>query len=966
MKSLKRIFIFIISLFLITFFYVINSSFVIERLFEYISKQIPIKYTSLQGSLYSGISIENLNYEDNLKVEKFYIKPELLSLLVLDIYIKELKIDGITLDNKLLKTTQNQNKKNNLTTLNLPFKLIIKNLEASIYNYSYEDYRVEKLSLKSKNLTSDLSSYISGDFKIETKSNIANVELNGSLNRNKYNFKSILDLNKDFFDKNIIESSFLDKFIVEANGDLKKIDFQIDTKNFAIKANKPIEFKEIKTLGTYDFSSFDLDLYNINAFLNYDFINTNINGSLKIKNNDINSLTFNSNLQTFIKKDILKTLQNNIQINSKISGNINELDFSNELQTNSLKIENENIKIESLDLNGNAKFNNDEINILSDLNLNSNIIKQKSKIEIKLNSSKIENFLIKAKTTISEFSYKDLKSNSFGIINIDTIYKKNLLDLKLKSKLLNGSIYTKDLNKYFFDLDLKEINPNEFYKFDESIKISTLKGKINGEFEKNLSLKSDLILNNSFDINANLSTNKDSIQGQIYSKSFNTNFLTKEKNIILNTQIKELNEFEKELHKILDFPNLNLVGLVNLQTQIEDSNLYFELLSPKISLEKESIEKIDIKASLKNKSLYFEKLNFFISTIYDVNLEKNFILKNQASLNLDNFNGNFEFDNISIFTSTEDNNLNLKINTKDLAINYEIYGKTQLNSNILVSINQENKVVISGEIRANKLNINYEIPSMSISKDKDIVIVYKNKNKKEKDAFFEDFALELTIFADDLKYKVKNIDLKASAILFLKKDFHENIKLFGSIQDVLGTFSELGKTYTIKDSNIYFRGLEPIDPILDIHANYSLNDVDISIIISGTLNEPRINLSSTPVMSQKDILSYLIFGTKFSSDSQTNTQSKQSQASLFLLNELSKDYAKELGIDILYFQYDPTTQYIETYVGKNISQKSKVMLKNKSTGGELIFIRELTKLWNIELGFEEDTQSLDLIYKKRY
>jgi len=77
-------------------------------------------------------------------------------------------------------------------------------------------------------------------------------------------------------------------------------------------------------------------------------------------------------------------------------------------------------------------------------------------------------------------------------------------------------------------------------------------------------------------------------------------------------------------------------------------------------------------------------------------------------------------------------------------------------------------------------------------------------------------------------------------------------------------------------------------------------------------------------MSQKDILSYLIFGTKFSSDSQTNTQSKQSQASLFLLNELSKDYAKELGIDILYFQYDPTTQYIETYVGKNISQKSKL------------------------------------------
>ena len=32
---------------------------------------------------------------------------------------------------------------------------------------------------------------------------------------------------------------------------------------------------------------------------------------------------------------------------------------------------------------------------------------------------------------------------------------------------------------------------------------------------------------------------------------------------------------------------------------------------------------------------------------------------------------------------------------------------------------------------------------------------------------------------------------------------------------------------------------------------------------------------------------------------------KRAQASLFILNELSKDYVKELGIDILHFDYDP-------------------------------------------------------------
>src|SRR5699024_10384760 len=118
----------------------------------------------------------------------------------------------------------------------------------------------------------------------------------------------------------------------------------------------------------------------------------------------------------------------------------------------------------------------------------------------------------------------------------------------------------------------------------------------------------------------------------------------------------------------------------------------------------------------------------------------------------------------------------------------------------------------------------------------------------------------------------------------------------------------LGKNYIIENSSIYFTGVEPMDPLLDIHALHKLTDVDISIVIGGSLDYPRINLHSTPIMSQKDILSYLIFGTKFSADSQNN-QSKQSQASLFLLNELSKDYAKELGVDILYFQYNPTSQY---------------------------------------------------------
>mgnify|MGYP006382159605 FL=1 len=152
---------------------------------------------------------------------------------------------------------------------------------------------------------------------------------------------------------------------------------------------------------------------------------------------------------------------------------------------------------------------------------------------------------------------------------------------------------------------------------------------------------------------------------------------------------------------------------------------------------------------------------------------------------------------------------------------------------------------------------------------------------------------------------------------------------------------------------------------MDIKANTKIDNVEIFIDITGSMENPRLNLKSNPSMNSKDILSYLIFGTKFSNSSM-NEQNKEAQASLFILNELSKDYVKELGIDILHFDYDPKTQYIETTVGKKIGEKNQIMLKDKATNGELIFLRELTKLWNLELGLMEKTQSIDLIYKKRY
>ena len=961
MKILKIIFFILIALFTITFLTLINSNQVTTKIFEYISQEVPIKYSKVEGSIYAGIKIVDLNYDDMVKIETVFVKPSLLQLFLKEIYIYDLKIEKISFEDKFfefLKQEDEEKKDENEEKFNLPFTLFIENFEASLYDFVYEEQKIDELVLKSKNISSDLKDFISAQIFTNIKSNIANFEANINIDKNIYKLQSKIDL------KEYVKTTFN----VQANGDLEKVEFIVKNDVLKIEQDKQIvDIKDIKIFGNYDLKSFDLDITKLDALLKYNEISSNIKVNASMKNNEIDSLLFDVDLQTSIKKSISEPLQKDLQVNTKLNGNLKKIKFFSKVEENSIKIDEELIKIENIILDGIANINNKNIDILSDFNVKTNLANKKSKVELKLNLDKPEDLAISAKSLIQNLNYKKFNLKQLGDININSSYKKSSLAINLNSKLANLELKSFDLKKFIFDLDIKDLNPNNFYELDKVVQISKIKAKIKGEYQENLSLDASLILNDTFKIDSNIKTKEDNIEASIKNSSFQVLFDKKADLTKIKTNINELKNLEKELAKIIELPALGLEGEVDLDLQMASNslnNLNFKVNSPKIKFENEEIQNIQIEGNLKDKTVFLDKLNFNIGEIYDINLQKNFSLLNQAFFNLENFNGNFNFDNILINTSKEDKNIVLNVDTKNLKIGHNSYGKGILNSNINININEQNKISVQGEINVRELKASYNIPAMSISKDKDIIIVSKKNKSESLDYFFENVALELIVISNDIKYSVKNIDLKVNAILNIKKEFSKELFIYGSVNEIDGTFSELGKTYKIENSGVYFRGLSD-NPILDIKASTKVEDIDITILISGSLNNPRINLNSNPVMNQKDILSYLIFGTTFSNTSE-NTQSRQSQASLFLLNELSKDYAKELGVDTVYFQYDGKTQYIETHIGKNISEKSKVVLKNKAQGGQVVLMRELTKLWNVELGFEEKTQSLDLMYKKKY
>ena len=961
MKILKIIFFILIALFTITFLTLINSNQVTTKIFEYISQEVPIKYSKVEGSIYAGIKIVDLNYDDMVKIETVFVKPSLLQLFLKEIYIYDLKIEKISFEDKFfefLKQEDEEKKDENEEKFNLPFTLFIENFEASLYDFVYEEQKIDELVLKSKNISSDLKDFVSAQIFTNIKSNIANLEANINIDKNIYKLQSKIDL------KEYVKTTFN----VQANGDLEKVEFIVKNDVLKIEQDKQIvDIKDIKLFGNYDLKSFNLDITKLDALLKYNEISSNIKANASMKNNEIDSLLFEVDLQTSIKRSISELLQKDLQVNTKLNGNLKKIKFFSKVEENAIKIDEELIKIENIILDGIANINDKNIDILSDFNVKTNLANKKSKVELKLNLDKPEDLAISAKSLIQNLNYKNFNLKQLGDININSSYKKSSLAINLNSKLANLELKSFDLKKFIFDLDIKDLNPNNFYELDKVVQISKIKAKIKGEYQENLSLDAALILNDTFKIDSNIKTNQDNIEASIKNSSFQVLFDKKADLTRIKTNINELKNLEKELAKIIELPDLGFEGELDLDLQMASNslnNLSFKVNSPKIKFENEEIEKIEIEGNLKDKTVFLDKLNFNIGEIYDINLQKNFSLLNQAFFNLENFNGNFNFDNILINTSKQDKNIVLNVDTKNLKIGHNSYGKGILNSNINININEQNKISVQGEINVRELKASYNIPAMSISKDKDIIIVSKKNKSESLDYFFENVALELIVISNDIKYSVKNIDLKVNTILNIKKEFSKELFIYGSVNEIDGTFSELGKTYKIENSGVYFRGLSD-NPILDIKASTKVEDIDITILISGSLNNPRINLNSNPVMNQKDILSYLIFGTTFSNTSE-NTQSRQSQASLFLLNELSKDYAKELGVDTVYFQYDGKTQYIETHIGKNISEKSKVVLKNKAQGGQVVLMRELTKLWNVELGFEEKTQSLDLMYKKKY
>jgi hypothetical protein len=124
---------------------------------------------------------------------------------------------------------------------------------------------------------------------------------------------------------------------------------------------------------------------------------------------------------------------------------------------------------------------------------------------------------------------------------------------------------------------------------------------------------------------------------------------------------------------------------------------------------------------------------------------------------------------------------------------------------------------------------------------------------------------DLVIKASSLQTPGSPVSLGALNItlggdLTATKDPGGAIRLVGAVNTVRGNYDFQGRRFEIlRDGTIRFEGLDQINPSLDIRTRRLIQGVEARVNVRGTLQQPEIDLSSTPPLEQADILALIVF-----------------------------------------------------------------------------------------------------------
>ena len=207
----------------------------------------------------------------------------------------------------------------------------------------------------------------------------------------------------------------------------------------------------------------------------------------------------------------------------------------------------------------------------------------------------------------------------------------------------------------------------------------------------------------------------------------------------------------------------------------------------------------------------------------------------------------------------------------------------------------------------------------------------------------------------------------------------DNPQLYGDLRIAQGEYDFNGKIFNLTHGNIHFAGAPDKKTTLYVVASKDIERITAEIIVKGPVNKLGVSFRSNPPLSQREVLSYILFNRGISDI--TSDQGDRLSQSFISLNSNEQTAASDdflsrfrnnIGIDRLDFTTnDKENKDIGLKVGKNINENISVSVNQSMTSlaPRIAVEAKLRKNFKIqaEAGVNEDAPVLmSLKWKKDY
>ena len=274
----------------------------------------------------------------------------------------------------------------------------------------------------------------------------------------------------------------------------------------------------------------------------------------------------------------------------------------------------------------------------------------------------------------------------------------------------------------------------------------------------------------------------------------------------------------------------------------------------------------------------------------------------------------------------------------------------------------------------------FNLPEKSAPKLDDDVVVYRNGAKpsahgsrasvaEEPSSPFSPVVDVQVDLGENFRFKGSGADLRLAGSLSVRTGPNQPLAAYGTIRIPEGKYEAFGATLDIERGLLNFTG--PLtNPNINILAMRRRQEVAAGVQVTGTVQQPRVQLVSEPDVAEEEKLSWLVFGHGGSGGTGTNAQTAARSAATGLLNKLGGDkVAKRIGLDELSIGKSAYGMGSEQVVslGKNVSERLAIGYEQSLAGAASVLklTYQLSQSWSVVLRGGQVT-GLDLSYTRRF